>query len=109
MYMASNIKSKYVYSDKIDDFHNIDTLILPIGGVDRFLFIKDTALNLRDILEKNNLKKIIAGKINEDLKNIAKEDNIILLSYLDEQYYLYSNGYLTAYVLFKKILKDIKE
>ncbi len=109
MYMASNIKSKYVYSDKIDDFHNIDTLILPIGGVDRFLFIKDTALNLRDILEKNNLKKIIAGKINEDLKNIAKEDNIILLSYLDEQYYLYSNGYLTAYVLFKKILNDFDE
>lgn len=109
MYMASNIKGKYVYSDKLEDFYNIDTLILPIGGVDRFLFIKDTSLNLRDILQKNNLKRIIAGKINEDLRNIASEDNIILLSYLDDETYQAKNGYLTAYVFLKKLLNDFDE
>ncbi len=109
MYMASNIKEKYIYSDKLEDFVNVEVLILPIGGVDRFLFVKDTALNIRDILQKNNIKKIIAGKINEDLRNICAEDNIVLLSYLEDSFYQSQNGYLTAYVFLKKLLNDFDE
>lgn len=109
LYMSSLFKERIIYSDKASDFIDIDTLILPIGGVDRFLFIKDSTINLNEILNNNNIKKIIAGKINEDLKNICVNDDIKLISYLDDPYYAWENAKLTSYVLVKKILNDFDD
>lgn len=109
LYMSSYFKEEVIYSDNVDDFKNIDTLILPLAGVDRFLFIKDSAINLNEILSNNNIKKIIAGKINDDLKNICQNDDIKLVSYLDDPFYAWENAKLTAYVLIRKILNDFDD
>ena len=50
LYMSTYFKEGVIYSDKALDFKDIDTLILPIGGVDRFLFVKDSTINLNEIL-----------------------------------------------------------
>ncbi len=102
----SNYFENVIYSDDILDFNNIDTLILPISGIDRFLFIKDSNINLNDIILNNNIKHIIAGKINDDLKNISIKENIKLSSYLDIPYYAWENAKLTSYLLIKKIIND---
>ena len=109
LYMSTYFKEGVIYSDRLEDFKDIDLLILPIGGVDRFLFVKDSAINLRDILANNNVKLIIAGKINDDLKNICQNDDIKLKSYLDEPFYAWENAKLTAYVLIKRILNDFDD
>lgn len=105
LYMSTYFKEGVIYSDKALDFKDIDTLILPIGGVDRFLFVKDSTINLNEILNNSNVKTIIAGKINEDLKNICQNDDIKLLSYLDDPFYAWENAKLTSYVLLKKNTK----
>lgn len=109
LYMSTYFKEGVIYSDKALDFKDIDTLILPIGGVDRFLFVKDSTINLNEILNNSNVKTIIAGKINEDLKNICQNDDIKLLSYLDDPFYAWENAKLTSYVLLKKILNDLDD
>ncbi|MBS1477248.1 MAG: hypothetical protein HP024_04830 [Acholeplasmatales bacterium] len=109
LYMSTYFKEGVIYSDRLEDFKDIDLLILPIGGVDRFLFVKDSAINLRDILANNNVKLIIAGKINDDLKIICQNDDIKLKSYLDEPFYAWENAKLTAYVLIKRILNDFDD
>lgn len=40
LYMSTYFKEGVIYSDKALDFKDIDTLILPIGGVDRFYLLK---------------------------------------------------------------------
>lgn len=105
LYLSQFFKD-VIYSDNIIDFNNIDILILPISGIDRFCFIKDSDINLNDILNKNNIKHIIAGKINDDLRDLAHKENIKITSYLDVPYYAWENAKLTSYLLIKKIIND---
>lgn len=105
LYLSEYFKG-VIYSDNIIDFNNIDTLILPISGIDRFYFIKDSNINLKDIIDKNNIKHIIAGKVNDDLNNLAYKENIKLSSYLNVPYYAWENAKLTSYLLIKKIIND---
>lgn len=108
-YFVNNLKEEYIYSKNFKDFLDIDTLILPLFGVDSFLFIKDTNINLMDICTKNQIKKIICGKKNEFLERFCCDENIKLVSYLESDYYTWINSRLTAEGLIRKIMNDIND
>ena len=98
-----------IYSNKLTDFNDLDVLVLPLNGVDAFLFIKDTNLNVMDFYIKKGPKKIIAGKINQELIDFCKNEEIELTSYLEDECYLWENSKLTSEALIKKILYDLDD
>ncbi len=106
--LVLNLKN-VIYSSNFKELCDVQTLILPLNGVDSFLFIKDTNLNIMDFYVKDGPKLIIAGKINQELKDFCANEDIKLLSYLEDEFYLWENSKLTAEALVKKILNDLED
>ena len=77
------------------DLHNIDELLLPIAGVNDDLSIRQTSINLEDILKQNSIKTIYTGNISNKLKNICQLYNVKLINFMSGNYII-ENAKLTA-------------
>ncbi|MDE6584875.1 MAG: hypothetical protein K2K15_05675, partial [Anaeroplasmataceae bacterium] len=55
-------------SSELYDFIGIDSLLLPFSGIDENYNIKQSKLNLLDILKENSIKTIFVGNANNKLK-----------------------------------------
>lgn len=108
-YLCDLITEDYIYSNQLSDFKDIDILVLPLLGIDRFMFIKDTSINLLDFVAKFKLKRIICGMKNEHLIDLCHKECIELISYLDFPSYTWINSKLSAEGLLKKILNDTND
>ncbi|MGM9971212.1 MAG: hypothetical protein ACI35W_02250 [Anaeroplasmataceae bacterium] len=85
-----------ILSDNIYELSNIDILILPFLGIDRFGYIKSSELLLSDILDKNDIKIIYCGVENEYLDDIAKKRNIEIRYLMNDISFVNKNAHLTA-------------
>lgn len=85
-----------IISDDLKKLQECDILVLPPAGV----IDLDLNLNLK-------AKKIITGRIVDELEEYAKKNDIILTSYFDDEDYVIENAYLTVQVLLEIILKNV--
>ncbi len=83
-------------SKELSDFLDIDVLLLPFGGIDENYNIKQSQLNLLDILKENDIKTILVGNANTKLKNLCLEKNIRLLELLKDYQFVIPNAKLTS-------------
>ncbi len=83
-------------SSELCDFIGLDALLLPLGGIDDYYNIKQSNLNLIDILKENDIRSIIVGNANNKLKDLCFQKNIRLLELLKNQEYVRANARLTA-------------
>lgn len=85
-----------ILSDCLHDFFNVDSLLLPLGGVGYDYIIKGTDLSLLDILAISKIKEIYTGEANENLKNLCIRENINLIELLKNDDFVMQNARLTA-------------
>lgn len=92
--LAEMLPSKL--SSDLSDFIHIDQLVLPLAGIDEYYNIKQSNLNLLDILRENDIKTIIVGNANNRLKELCSDRKIHLIELLKNQTYVKENAFLTA-------------
>ena len=85
-----------VISSELCDFLNIDSLLLPFNGIDEYYNIKQSNLNLLDILKENDIKTIFVGNANNKLKELCNVKNIKLYELLKMPEFVIDNAFLTA-------------
>lgn len=85
-----------VSSDSLKDFYNIDRLVLPLGGIRADYTIKQTELNLKDILNVNRINAIYTGNANKELTELCRERHIRLYEMLKDHAFVMENAELTA-------------
>lgn len=85
-----------IFSSKLDELYNIDSLLLPFKGVDSSGIIFGTDLNLEDILKQNSIKYIFTGNSNNKLENLKKIYGFILVEILKDDTFVRQNAFLTA-------------
>lgn len=85
-----------ILSSNLSDFYNIDTLVLPLKGIDNDLIIFGTSINILDILNNNRIKRIIVGNANNRLKDVCNEYKISLYQFLNDVDFVLGNAKLTA-------------
>ncbi len=95
-----------ILSDNLDELFNIDILILPFLGVDRFGYIKSSNLYLKDIINQNSISKIYCGIENDYLNEICKEYNIKVIYFMNDIDFVNKNAILTAEGLLRIIGND---
>lgn len=95
-----------ILSNKLEDFKDIDGLILPFNGIDNNLTIKGTNINILDIINNNSIKYIITGNANNALVNICSKYNIKLYEMLNDMQFIKDNSLLTAKGLVYFIHRD---
>lgn len=83
-------------SSKLVDFYGIDVLLLPFGGIDAYYNIKNSKLNILDILKFNCVKTIIVGNANNKLKDLCEVKNITLVELLKLPQFVIENAKLTS-------------
>lgn len=83
-------------STELCDFLDVDVLLLPFGGIDSYYNIKQSKLNLLDILKENAVKVIIVGNANNKLKELCKERQIKLVELLKDPDFVIPNAKLTS-------------
>ena len=81
-------KYKVVFDDKMPVNLEIDVLIIPLGGIDEFNFIKGTNINLDLFLKNNKVKELYTGKVNEKLISLSKKYNFKIYSFYENVWYL---------------------
>ncbi|MDE6013822.1 MAG: hypothetical protein K2G50_02625 [Anaeroplasmataceae bacterium] len=95
-YEALSMMFESKISNELCDFYGIDGLVLPLAGIDDHYNIKQSSLNLLDILNMNDIEYIVVGKANDKLKELCLKKNIYLLELLKEPEYVMENAALTA-------------
>lgn len=85
-----------IISSELYDFIDIDVLLLPFNGIDEYYNIKQSSINLLDILANNAIKSIIVGNANNKLKELCKTKNIVLWELLKDDEFIMDNAKLTA-------------
>ncbi|MDE7106336.1 MAG: hypothetical protein K2O22_04135, partial [Anaeroplasmataceae bacterium] len=85
-----------VCSSELYDFLDIDVLLLPFGGIDEEYQIKQSKLNLLDILKENAIKTILVGNANSKLKELCKQNQIRLIELLKDLRFVIPNAKLTS-------------
>lgn len=83
-------------SNELYDFLEIDALLLPFGGIDEAYNIKQSKLNLLDILKENEIKTIFVGNANNKLKELCEQKNIALIELLKLDEFIIPNAKLTS-------------
>ncbi|MDE6407218.1 MAG: hypothetical protein K2K48_01575 [Anaeroplasmataceae bacterium] len=83
-------------SSELYDFLDIDVLLLPFGGIDEDYNIKQSKLNLLDILKENAIKTILVGNANSKLKELCEQKNIKLIELLKDYRFVIPNAKLTS-------------
>lgn len=107
-YFLSKMIKDAIYSDNVNDFINIDVLIIPPLGCDSFLYCKNTNISLRNIVKNNEIKMIISGLNSKQLEDFTVEQGIKLITYLDKREVINDNARLTAEGLLRIIGSDLK-
>lgn len=92
--LASMLPS--IISSDLCDFLNIEGLILPLAGIDDYYNIKQSNINLLDIIRENDIKTIVVGNANSRLKELCFQKNIQLIELLKDSDYVKENAFLTA-------------
>lgn len=105
-FLHEELEDISIYSDSFDDLKDVSVLVLPLAGTDSFLFIKDTTLSMLDFINSKNLRMVVCGKKNDALEDFCRKENLKLISYLDDEEYVWQNSKLTAEGLLKNILND---
>lgn len=103
------IDKPFIYSDCFSDFINIDTLLIPVMGIDERYYIKGTNINIKDIISHNDINKIICGVKSDKLINLCKNLDIELISFMSNSTYIWANAKLTAEGMLKKIFSDLND
>ncbi|MDE7384534.1 MAG: hypothetical protein K2M84_02120, partial [Anaeroplasmataceae bacterium] len=85
-----------ILSNELYDFLDIDVLLLPFGGIDEDYNIKQSKLNLLDILKENAIKTILVGNANSKLKELCEQKNIKLIELLKDYRFVIPNAKLTS-------------
>lgn len=85
-----------VISGELSDFLDIDSLLLPFNGIDEYYNIKQSNINLLDILKQNDIKMIFVGNANNKLKELCLSKKIDLVELLKEPKFVIENARLTA-------------
>lgn len=85
-----------IISSDVNDFFNIDALLLPFSGIDNCYNIKNSNINLIDILKNNSIDIIFTGTANDRLKEICSSRDIKLVELLKDYDFLIENSLLTA-------------
>lgn len=83
-------------SSELYDFIGIDSLLLPFSGIDENYNIKQSKLNLLDILKENSIKTIFVGNANNKLKELCSSKNIVLVELLKDLDFIIPNAKLTS-------------
>lgn len=92
--VASEMKS--ILSDDLSNFYGIDSLLLPLGGIDDYYNIKQSKLNILDILNQNSIEIIITGNANKKLRDLCLDRGIRLIELLQDYDFVMENAKLTA-------------
>ncbi len=85
-----------VLSGDLKDLYGIDSLLLPFGGIAKDYKIRQSNLNLLDILRINRIKTIYVGNANDELRKICDEEKIKLYEILKDRKFVQENAFLTA-------------
>lgn len=85
-----------ILSSELYDFLDIDVLLLPFGGIDESYNIKQSKLNLLNILQENDIKTILVGNANTKLKKLCEERKIHLIELLKDYRFVIPNAKLTS-------------
>lgn len=85
-----------ILSNQLHDFLGIDVLLLPFGGIDEEYNIKQSKLNLLDILKENDIKTILVGNANNQLKELCAQKKIHLVELLKDLRFVIPNAKLTS-------------
>lgn len=93
-YLSKLIPS--IISSELSDFLDIDALLLPFGGIDDAYNIKQSSLNLIDILKENSIEVIFTGSANEKLKELCAMKGIELVEFLKLDSFVIPNAKITA-------------
>lgn len=92
----SQMLDNSIISDSLKDFIGIDVLILPLSGINNNYIIKQTTINIMDILNNNRIKLIITGNANNELIDLCNKYEIKLYELLKDYEFVIENAYLTA-------------
>lgn len=84
------------HSSELYDFLDIDVLLLPFGGIDENYNIKQSKLNLLDILKENAIKTILVGNANSKLRKLCEQNQIQLVELLKDYRFVIPNAKLTS-------------
>ena len=93
-YLAEMIDDSII-SNKLHDFYNVDELVLPIGGLNSDDTIKQTNINIIDILNQSRIKRIYAVNTNKRLNELCEKYDIELINLFDNET-IVKNAKLTA-------------
>ncbi len=85
-----------IISNELSDFLDIDSLLLPFNGIDEYYNIKQSNINLLDILKQNDIKMIFVGNANNKLKELCLAKKIGLIELLKAPEFVMENARLTA-------------
>ncbi|MGM9970717.1 MAG: hypothetical protein ACI35S_10030 [Anaeroplasma sp.] len=85
-----------ILSNKLEDFYNIDVLILPFKAIDENNIIQGSLINIMDLFKNNSIKYIITGNSNKWLKNLCNKYDIHLIELLKNSQFVRENAFLTA-------------
>lgn len=99
----NNLFEKAIFSDRLEELVDIDILILPFQGIDRFGYIKGSNLLLEDIINNNNIKTIYTGISNDILEGIGNKHSINIRVLMDDVDFVNKNAILTAEGLIRVI------
>lgn len=107
-YLSRMLKNS-VLSDRLEDFYNVRSLLLPLGGINSDFSIKQSGLNLLDILNIARIRTIYTGNANKELKELCDKQNIRLIEFLKNPEFVAENAFLTAKALLYYIHKGEKD
>ena len=85
-----------ILSRNLEDLIGIDSLLLGFSGIDNQYNIKNSNLNLLDILRQNSIEVIYTGTANPLLKDLCQKRKIRLVELLKEDDFVIPNAKLTA-------------
>ncbi len=104
-YLNKMIKNS-ILSDQIEDFYDIDILIIGFSGIDKNHYILGTGINLDKILENNNIKYIVTGMSNNELDKLAKMYCFNVIELMKDEGFVKDNAFLTAIGIINYLQKD---
>lgn len=93
-YLSKMIENSII-SNNLLDFYDVDELVLPIGGINEDYTIKQTNINIVDILNQNCIKRIYSANASKRLEELCNNYRIELINLFDDKTII-QNAKLTA-------------
>lgn len=93
------------YSNFMPMKNNINSLVLPMDGIDEFGYIKHTNLNLENIIKLNKIEVIYTGKVNKSLFRICQLNKIQIHSFYADNNFV-NNELVFKFEVIKVFLEE---